>query len=330
MSIPHLSTELALGTKPKSDMKYTDEQKQLITAARLGDIETIRALLERGDPIDCQLKYGSSALMIAASRGHEQVVRLLAAHGAKVNRRNKFGATALLEACEKGHVDVIRALVELGADINMPHNNGNTVLLSATARRDIKVIRTLLDLGANPDVVNFDGWNARRWAESEANPALMEVFGISKKDSKDKALAPDQVESSGAAGQETAPETKTTVVVANDAFWIALMRAASVGDVETVRRLAEEGVEVNGQSPNGTTPLIAAVKNGQAEAAFELLELGADLSLTDAEGLDAMAWAQKKGQVLIVEGLKERGTLWDEKSEESTTSESSSADLSRR
>lgn len=311
-------------------MKYTDEQKQLITAARLGDVETIQALLERGDPIDCQLKYGSSALMIAASRGHEQVVRLLAAHGAKVNRRNKFGATALLEACEKGHLQVIRALVELGADINMPHNNGNTVLLSATARRDIRVIRALLELGASPDVVNFDGWNARRWAESEANPALMEVFGISKRESKDKNVPHDHVESPDATGQETVSETKTSIVVANDAFWIALMRAASVGDVETVRRLAEEGVEVNGQSPNGTTPLIAAVKNGQAQTAFELLELGADLSLTDAEGLDAMAWAQKKGQALIVEGLKERGILWDQKSEESTTPRGSSAEVSRR
>ncbi len=311
-------------------MKYTDEQKQLITAARLGDVETIRTLLDRGDGIDCELKYGSSALMIAASRGNEEVVRLLAEHGAKVNRRNKFGATALLEACEKGHLGVIRALVELGADINMPHNNGSTVLLSATARRDIKVIRVLLELGADPDVLNFDGWNARRWAESDANPALMELFGISKKDAKEKSAAQDQSESPEGAAREGVPENKTTVVTVNDAFWIALMRAASVGDVEAVRRLAEEGVEVNGQSPNGTTPLIAAVKNGQAEAVFELLELGADLSLTDAEGLDAMAWAQRKGQALIIEGLKERETFWDGKPQESTTPNLDSPDLSRR
>jgi ankyrin repeat protein len=135
----------------------------------------------------------------------------------------------------------------------------------------------------------------------------MELFGIQKKSSKEKAQAPGESqegEEQGAAPQEA----KTSVVVVNDAFWIALMRAASAGDVETVRRLAEEGVEVNGQSPNGTTPLIAAVKNGQATAAFELLELGADLSITDAEGLDAVAWAQKAGHALIVEELKQRGS----------------------
>jgi ankyrin repeat protein len=65
-----------------------------------------------------------------------------------------------------------------------------------------------------------------------------------------------------------------------------------------------DGVEVNGQSPNGTTALMAAVKNGHAETAFELIELGADLSLTDADGISAIDWAKKKGQVMIVEGFE--------------------------
>jgi ankyrin repeat protein len=312
VSIPPQSTETSFGNQIHNmGMKYTDEQKELITAARLGDLETIKALIERGDAIDCELKYGSSALMIAASRGHEDVVRLLAAHGAKVNRRNKFGATALLEACEKGHGHVIRALAELGADINLAHNKGSTVLFSATTRRDIQVIRVLLELGADPDLLNFEGWSARRWAESEANPALMELFGNSKKGAKEDVQSSDQPEPSPESKEEVS-ETKTKVVVVNDAFWIALMRAASVGDVEAVRRLADEGVEVNGQSPNGTTPLITAVKNGRADAVFELLELGADLSHTDAEGLDALAWAHKTGQSLIIEGLKERGITSDE------------------
>jgi ankyrin repeat protein len=93
---------------------------------------------------------------------------------------------------------------------------------------------------------------------------------------------------------------------AQDAFWTALMRAASAGDVDTVRRLALDGVEINGQSPNGTTPLMAAVKNGQAETAFELIELGADLSLADDDGMTAIEWAKKKGQVILVKGLEER------------------------
>jgi ankyrin repeat protein len=149
----------------------------------------------------------------------------------------------------------------------------------------------------------------------------MELFGVAKKAGQERAQSLEEPGSEADSAQNAAPEAKTTVVVVNDAFWIALMRAASIGDVEAVKRLAEDGVEVNGQSPNGTTPLIAAVKNGQSDAVFELLELGADLSLTDADGLDAVAWAKKMGHALIIEGLKERGVELDQISVESHTGE---------
>jgi ankyrin repeat protein len=99
------------------------------------------------------------------------------------------------------------------------------------------------------------------------------------------------------------------VLVVNDALWIALMRAASAGDVRAVRQLAEDGVEVNAQSPNGTTPIIAATKNGQADTVFELLDLGADPTVPDADGMDAVAWAERRNQSTILEAFRSRG-LW--------------------
>jgi len=298
-------------------MKYTEEQKELITAARTGDLAGIRTLINAGFDIDCELKYGSSALMIAASRGHTELVDVLAAHGAKLNRRNRFGATALMEASEKGHHDVVRKLVALGAEINLPHNNGNTALLAATFRRDIKTIRVLLELGADPEVANFDGWNARRWAESEANPALMDVFGIKHEKEHQEGEKTNSEES------ELTPPASNGKSAANDAFWTAFMRAASSGDLTTVRRLADDGVEINGQSPNGTTALMAAVKNGHADTVFELLEMGADLNLTDGDGLSALAWAARRGQVMIVEALKGKGASETENTDHQKDKESS-------
>jgi ankyrin repeat protein len=90
------------------------------------------------------------------------------------------------------------------------------------------------------------------------------------------------------------------------------MRAASAGDVETVRRLIDDGVEINGQSPNGTTALIAAVKNGQSTIACELVELGADLTICDQDGFNAIQWAQKKGLVPFIKALKERALVGEE------------------
>jgi len=282
-------------------MRYTEDQKRLITAARLGDLQEIQALVAQGYDVDCELKYGSSAVMIAASRGNEEVVVELLKAGSKANRRNRFGATALMEASDKGRVSTVRTLISYGAEVNLLHNNGTTVLMAATQRRDMKMIRVLLELGADPSIENFDGWSPRKWAMSDSNKSLMAIFGLTKNT--------DQQALNGTDAEEVkTDEVKvSTIQVANDPYWTAFMRAATSGDNGSVRRLAEEGVEINGQSPNGTTALIAAVKNGQETTVTELIELGADLNLSDGDGVTPLAWAARKGQMLIVNKLKAKG-----------------------
>jgi ankyrin repeat protein len=298
-------------------MTYSMEQKRLIAAARGGDLDEIRNLIAEGFDVDCELKYGATALMLAAARGQEEVVKLLLSRGAKVNRRNRFGVTPLLEAADKGHISIVKLLVEHGAEINMPLNNGNTAILLATIRRDRKTIKTLLELGADPGIKNFDGWCARRWAEAESDTTIQSMLGV-KKGEAEKMLRSQVSEVEGA---QVKPRSSGA---AQDAFWTVFMRAASTGDIETVRQLALDGVEINGQSPNGTTALMAAVKNGQKETAFELIELGADISLADSEGLTAIEWAKKKGQAMIVQGLEQRlsdaSANKDESSSDSATS----------
>jgi len=282
-------------------IKYTEDQKCLIIAAREGQLDVVKELMRKGLDIDCELKYGSSALMIAASRGHNEIVRLMASAGAKVNRRNKFGISALSEAAERGHRVVLRTLVELGADVNMLHNNGGTAILAAAVRRDMKTVKVLLELGANVDIENFDGWSARKWALSASDPSFLEALGIVKPDHHDISLKVQ-----GTIVKEEAKEQKVLVSPVGQAFWTVFMRAAASGDIETVRRFIDDGVEINGQSPNGTTALMAAIKNGRSEVACELLELGADLAICDQDGFNAVQWAQKKGLTPFLAVLKER------------------------
>lgn len=287
-------------------IKYTEDQKLLITAAREGQLEVIQDLLKSGLDLDCELKYGSSALMIAASRGHCEIVRLIASSGGKVNRRNKFGISPLSEAAERGHHQVLRTLVEFGADVNMLHNNGGTAILAAAVRRDLKTVKVLLELGANVDIENFDGWSARKWVLSESDPAFLEALGIVKHDHHDTSM---KVET--AVSKEDPHAVRNQVSSVGQAFWTVFMRAAASGDLETVRRLVDDGVEINGQSPNGTTALMAAVKNGKADLACELVELGADLTICDQDGLSAITWAQKKGLTPFLTVLKEKDLLGD-------------------
>jgi ankyrin repeat protein len=282
-------------------IKYTEDQKCLITAAREGQLDVVKELMRKGLDIDCELKYGSSALMIAASRGHNEIVRLMASAGAKVNRRNKFGISALSEAAERGHHVVLRTLVEFGADVNMLHNNGGTAILAAAGRRDLKTVKVLLELGANVDIENFDGWSARKWALSASDPSFLEALGIVKPEHHDISLKVP-----GNTVKEEPKEQKVSVSPVGQAFWTVFMRAAASGDIETVRRFIDDGVEINGQSPNGTTALMAAIKNERSDVACELLELGADLAICDQDGFNAVQWAQKKGLTPFLAVLKER------------------------
>lgn len=285
-------------------IKYNDDQKLLIAAAREGQFDVIKRLMDEGFDADGELKYGSSALMIAASRGHEEIVRLIASANGKVNRRNKFGISPFSEAADRGHHRVLRTLVEFGADVNMLLNNGGTAILAAVMKKDVKTVKILLEMGANIDIENFDGWSARKWAMSDSDPALLEAFGIAKAD-----VAETTGKERAATSKVEPVPTRVSVSTVGRAFWTVFMRAASAGDVETVRRLIDDGVEINGQSPNGTTALIAAVKNGQSVIACELVELGADLTICDQDGFNAIQWAQKKALVPFIEALKERALV---------------------
>jgi ankyrin repeat protein len=283
---------------------YTEQQRRLISASRNGDAEEIRQLIAEGMDIDCELKYSSSALILAVARGQAEVVSLLLAAGAKANRRNYFGLSPILEATERGFADLVRLLVNSGADTNLRHNNGKTPILAATIKRDRKMIKTLLELGADPDLEDFDGWSAKRWAEAESDVTIQALFGLRKEDNE-----VGNANEQSVVGYDEVAKSRPSGGAVESAFWAMFMRAASAGDTETVRRLVQDGVEIDGQSPNGTTALIAAVKNGHSETAFELIDLGADISLADNDGISPIEWAKRKGGVMLVKGLEERAVL---------------------
>jgi ankyrin repeat protein len=78
-------------------LAYTDS---LHDAARSGNLDRTKALLDRGADVNKKSGYGQTALHRAASHGHEQVVALLLERGADVNLKDDAGRTALYLAAE--------------------------------------------------------------------------------------------------------------------------------------------------------------------------------------------------------------------------------------
>ena len=92
---------------------------------------------------------------------------------------------------------------------------------------------------------------------------------------------------------------------------LVLMQAVHRGDVAQVRKMIEEGVEVNfvERSPDRFTPLLRACYAGQYEVASLLIEAGADVSAKDAFGRTPLEYAigSSEASAILVEELVAHG-----------------------
>ncbi|HEX4856963.1 MAG TPA: ankyrin repeat domain-containing protein, partial [Limnobacter sp.] len=73
--------------------------------------------------------------------------------------------------------------------------------------------------------------------------------------------------------------------------WTALHNAAASGSSRSVEILLKAGGRVDVLSPNDTTPLMMAARQGREQTARLLLKMGANPALKNQSGLDAAAYA---------------------------------------
>jgi ankyrin repeat protein len=238
--------------------------QELVVAARAGDQESVRSLLSSGADVDSRDREGSTALMFAALRGDEKMVEALLAAGADPNLRDANGETALLLGAGRS-VEIVRALLAAGADPDLADGEGQTALLVA-AERHPETVRLLIESGA--DVAHRDQFGVSALTIAEASGAS-EVAALLR-----------------GAGATSSREDR-------------LHESIQEGDQESVRRLIEEGVDVNGFDTDFyETPLMAALKHRRLEILVSLLEAGADPSF-EATGFD------NAGETAIVVAARE-------------------------
>jgi ankyrin repeat protein len=94
-----------------------DVNEDLLDAARKGDLETVKALIEKGAPIETKTSYGQTPLYLAAMSGHEAVVQFLLDKGAKTDVTDTFYKASMLDfVVERKHYAVAKMIIAKGGD----------------------------------------------------------------------------------------------------------------------------------------------------------------------------------------------------------------------
>ncbi|MDZ7840702.1 MAG: ankyrin repeat domain-containing protein [Gammaproteobacteria bacterium] len=198
------------------DRVHSNGKTALMAAAKAGDSERMRALLEQGvdvnqpnknggtaimyavlsgksEPVslllehhahvDAVAKNGWTPLMIAAVKGYVEVARLLLKHGAEPNRGDVYSWTPLMRAVYEQRPRMVRLLVENDpTDVNRAGENGVTALHLAVAREDADTVRLLLSRDADPTIMDNSGRTALDFARQNGDMGLLRLMDVGHRD----------------------------------------------------------------------------------------------------------------------------------------------------
>jgi ankyrin repeat protein len=128
-------------------------------AARDGDVNRAKQLLDEGAVVAELDAAGEPPLLIASLAGHADVVALLLDRGSAILVRNKGGLTALHAAAYGGKLDVVKLLVSRGAAVNDTENFYQMSPLHAAAEEGhAEVVAFLLTHEANIEAKERNGY----------------------------------------------------------------------------------------------------------------------------------------------------------------------------
>jgi len=253
-------------------------------AAREGDIESAKAMLDAGVDINYGDVDNTSAMVVAIVNKQNTFAKFLLDRGANPNTVDAYGRTALYAVVDIRNqdwsalperksddplpsLDLAKALLAHGAVPNtalakaLPGRSGmdsgdttldegSTPFMRAARSGDGAMMRLLLEAGANPKLATKDG-----------NNALLFAAGVGYRDKNTKGSESEALEA-----LKIAIEAGLDLKQANSRGETALHGAASRGADTIVQFLVDHGAAMNAKNNQKMTPLDFAMgKNSFAQ-----------------------------------------------------------------
>ena len=279
----------------------------LLFAARQGDVDIAKLLLNSGADIEGLAANGTSPLVVATHSGHGALARMLLDAGADANAMDA-GYSAMHAAILRGDLDTVKALLDHSADPNArllkpnpvqrasedwalrPSLVGATPYWIAANFREAAIMRALTDGGADALLTNQEIFSQPRERADRDSYTPKKIGGLAS--TLQAAIRGDSTRgrfyvqaNPDPVGEERLALAAVTVAADNGVNLnhtdftesTALHDAAVRGQATIVRELAGRGADINALNGRGQTPLdLAIVAEGRASFfGFDLTVPGA-------------------------------------------------------
>eukprot|EP00698_Gefionella_okellyi_P002780 TRINITY_DN1263_c0_g1_i1.p2 TRINITY_DN1263_c0_g1~~TRINITY_DN1263_c0_g1_i1.p2 ORF type:complete len:646 (+),score=135.39 TRINITY_DN1263_c0_g1_i1:4049-5986(+) len=279
--------------------------------------------------------------MLAALNGDENMLAGILKHDPFVNWRDEQGRTALHLAAANGNTNCALLLLEHGGDVNAVDFVGSTPLqdLMLSALPNLETLELLLEYEADPNILDLEGIAPLHIAARKGLEDFVEMllrYGAHREqlldllEAQENGLLYDERTEEAeidtyASNAVTSPKvaisglfvrtlenrptpTPTSVTPTGGSRLVNLLHvAARWGDCVSVTSLLKEGAQLDGQTVQGSTALLAAVTGDHLDCVVLLCEKGANVNLPGADGRTPLHVACMFGRTAIAQILLDAG-----------------------
>ena len=309
-------TALRAGANPNA--AQGDGLTALHLAAEKGSLEVTRLLIDAKANVEARSRIGGyTPLHVAAQNAHAPVVTALLAAGASPRATTTTGGSTPLHLAAKAlnGEAAVRALLDKGADVNAREGSaGQTPLMFAAAYGRTATVRELMRGGADAALATEAVDVLRQVAIDRAAQARLRQ-ALEDLGTYDHELSPSEQQEAIAAQREflrsreaveaalaAAPTpvanngrggggrvSASDQLVGRTGGLSALHHAAREGRIDATVALLDGGADIDQTSADGSTPLVLALLNGHFDLAVELIERGANPNLaTNTDGVSPL------------------------------------------